>query len=285
MVSTVTLEAAAGSSSSTNEESTTYAYFPAEDDYRTTRTPTPGSTNVFTPPRPLAEVLQEKQDAGTDFFQFDREDTESSSTNNSTTNIFGPVVDIHIQLDAESLAMLTDHPTYEVYVPFTTLEVSNSDDETQTKLLGTSTAMITTGKIRTKGQSTLFLPACLGLSNTPFQLKFDARTPFLGGMSTVYLRNHLGDQSYLREYGSNVLLHRYGLPYLRVRPVRLYLNDDYYGFYSFMEAPTQPYVMQVRGHTNEECRFTFSLSLSLSLFLFLLSFLLFSSLSRQILYC
>ena len=217
---------------------------------------------MYTQPRPLAEVLQQQQDAGTDFFQFDREDTESSrNTTTSTTNIFGPVVDIHIQLDAESLAMLTDHPTYEVYVPFTTLEVSNSDDETQTKLLGTSTAMVTTGKIRTKGQSTLFLPACLGLSNTPFQLKFDASTPFLGGMSTVYLRNHLGDQSYMREYGSNVLLHRYGLPYLRVRPVRLYLNDEYYGFYSFMEAPTQPYVMQVRGHTMNAVSF-YVLSLS-----------------------
>jgi hypothetical protein len=50
----------------------------------------------------------------------------------------------------------------------------------------------------------------------------------------------------MREYASHVMLKQFGLPYLRVRPVRLHFNGEYTGFYNMMEAPTQAYVMQVR---------------------------------------
>lgn len=75
----------------------------------------------------------------------------------------------------------------------------------------------------------------------PFQIEFDS--PFFG-MEVAYFRNHLGDASYMREYGSQVMLSQFGLPYIRSRPIRLYLNGDYVGFYTMMEAPTQGYVMQ-----------------------------------------
>jgi hypothetical protein len=85
------------------------------------------------------------------------------------------------------------------------------------------------------------ITACLGLRNVPFQIEFDK--PFMG-MEIAYLRNHLGDMSYMRDYASHFMLRRFGLPYLRARPVRLYMNGEYVGFYTLMEAPTQGYVMQ-----------------------------------------
>lgn len=85
------------------------------------------------------------------------------------------------------------------------------------------------------------LTACYGLPNVPFQIEFD--TPFMG-MEIVYLRNHLGDPSYMRDYASHFMLRRFGLPYLRSRPVRLFMNGEYVGFYTLMEAPVQGYVMQ-----------------------------------------
>lgn len=107
----------------------------------------------------------------------------------------------------------------------------------------TSTILMTsgTGKIRTKGQSTLMITACLGLQNVPFKIEFEK--PFMG-MEVVYLRNHMSDSSYMRDYASHFMLRRFGLPYLRSRPVRLFMNGEYVGFYTMMEAPDQGYVMQ-----------------------------------------
>jgi len=64
------------------------------------------------------------------------------------------------------------------------------------------------------------------------------------GMENMYLRNHLSDFSYMREHASHTMLKAFGLPYARTRPVRLFLNGEYTGFYTLMEAPTQGYVMQ-----------------------------------------
>lgn len=120
-------------------------------------------------------------------------------------------------------------------MPFVDVSVSNP--------LGNTSIISSagTGKIRTKGQSTLMITACLGLRNVPFQIEFDK--PFMG-MEVVYLRNHMGDMSYMRDYSSHFMLRRFGLPYLRCRPARLYMNGEYVGFYTLMEAPAQGYVMQ-----------------------------------------
>ena len=216
----------------TGGDDQTYAYF--EDTWKYTETPTPGAANIYTEPKPLEEKLQEQNDAGDDFFL-------DGMAIGGTSAIFGKVVDINIELDSESLALMRDHPTYEVYVPFTGFSVSNigDSDEGESSIASTEGG----GEVRTKGQSTLIFTACFGLQNVPFSVKFD--TPFLG-MEEVYFRNNYSDQSYMREYASHVMLKQFGLPYLRVRPVRLHFNGEYTGFYNMMEAPTQAYVMQVR---------------------------------------
>jgi hypothetical protein len=211
----------------------TYAYFEDTDEWKYTETPTPGAANIYTEPKSLEEKLQEQNDAGDDFFL-------DGMAIGGTSDTFDKVVDINIELDLESLALMRDHPLYEVYVPFTGISVSNTGDSDEGE---SSIASGGGGEVRTKGQSTLIYTACLGLQNVPFSVKFD--TPFLG-MEEVYFRNNLFDPSYMREYASHVMLKQFGLPYLRVRPVRLHFNGEYTGFYNMMEAPTQAYVMQVR---------------------------------------
>jgi len=207
----------------------TYAYFGVDNEYKYTTSSTPGTINIYTKSLELEEKLGMQNDAGKDFFLNDMNPEYSSQ-------IFDKVIDINVYIDEESLSIINDNPTYEEYVPFTDLTVSNS--QSNNVIITNSTGG---GKIRTKGQSTLYLPACVGLKNVPFQIKFNE--PFLG-METVYLRNHFLDQSHMRDYGSHLILKEFGLPYMRVRPVRLFINGQYIGFYTLIEAPTQGYVMQ-----------------------------------------
>lgn len=195
--------------------------------YQYTAMPTPGEQNVYVKPKPLEVKLAEQNEAGGDFF-LEGGDGEDGM-------IFEKVVDLHVTLGNESLATIVDHPTWEEFVPFIDVTVSNPSD---TNSIISTTG---TGKIRTKGQSTLMMTACFGLPNVPFQLEFD--TPFMG-MEIAYLRNHLGDPSYMRDYASHYMLRRFGLPFLRSRPVRLFMNGEYVGFYTLLEAPVQGYVMQ-----------------------------------------
>lgn len=211
----------------TGADDETYAYL--EGGYKYTTTPTPGEANVYTEPIPLEKKLEAQNEAGNAFFRVGDKEDES---------IFSGVVDVDISMDDESRAMIADHPAWEEWVPFTGLSVSatqgDATDDDGSVVSGG-------GKIRTKGQSTLLITACTGSPNVPFQIEFDA--PFLG-METVYLRNHMGDFSYMRDHASHVMLKAFGLPYLRTRPARVFVNGEYVGFYTLMEAPTQGYVMQ-----------------------------------------
>jgi len=211
----------------TGRDDLTYAYFDGDDRYKYTETPTPGEVNAYTEPKSIQQQLQEQNEAGEDFF-IDGMDPAGSS------DVFSKVVDIHIEMDAGSLTSITDHPTWQEDLSFTQISVSNSDNDT---VISTGGA----GKIRTKGQSTLSGTACFRLKNVPFVVKFNSQ---FYGMKTAYFRNHLSDMSYMREYGAHVMLKKFGLPYIRTRPIRLYFNGDYIGFYTMMEAPDQPYVMQ-----------------------------------------
>ncbi len=206
----------------------TYAFFTENGSYKYTATPTPGATNTYTEPIPLVRLLQDQNKAGRSFFLNDMKP-------GGTSKIFDKVVDIYIDLDDENLAVIEKYPTYEDDVRFDNFTVYNANN-------GTAITNGGGGKMRTKGQSTLTITACLGLKNVPFQVEFDE--PFYG-MEVVYFRNHLSDSSYMREYASHVMLKEFGLPYLRCRPVRLFLNSVYVGFYTLIEAPTQAYVMQV----------------------------------------
>lgn len=210
------------------EDTSTYAYFDGE--YKYTATPTPGSSNTFTAQQTLEDKLDKQNALGDDFFLANAAPGESSE-------FFGPVVVIDIIMDTINLREIQDHPAWSNYVPFNQFTVRTAD------FTADYVVSAGTGEIRTKGASTLTKVACFGFQNVPFSLKFD--TPFLG-MERVYLRSHLNDASYMREYASHLLLKRFGLPYLRCRPALLYINGAFIGFYTLMEAPNQDYVMQVR---------------------------------------
>jgi hypothetical protein len=200
----------------------TYAL--VDGDYTFTTTPTPGGANVYTERIPMEAKLKAQNDAANDFFLVDDAET------------FGQVVDIHIVMREESLATIQDHPAWEKYVPFDEFYVSRAPD------INDPIVSSSGGRIRTKGRWSKTITACFGQSNVPLQIKFD--TPFLG-MEKVYLRNHQDDPSFMRDHASHTMLKAFGLPYLRTRPVRVFLNGAYTGFYTLMEAPTQAYVMQV----------------------------------------
>jgi len=198
----------------------TFAYVDGEYEYTTT--PTPGFANIYTERESMEEQLEAQNEEANSFFRANYDRT------------FDKVVDIQIFLDEKSLAVIKDHPSWEKYVDFNELSVTTTDGAT---VLATSSE----GKIRTKGAWTKHMTICMGHSNIPFMIKFD--TPFLG-METVYLRNHQDDNSFMRDHASHTMLKEFGLPYLRTRPVRVFLNGSYAGFYVLMEAPTQAYVMQ-----------------------------------------
>lgn len=210
-----------------NDEET-YSYF--DGDYKYTTTPTPGKANVYTKPMTLEEKLRVQNDAGADFF-----------LENNEQQTFSKVVDIRVSMDEESMSSIDDHPAWEVWVPFNELYISNTGGNSSIDDDGSSVVSSGKGKIRVRGQSTNTVTVCIGFKNVPFGIQFN--TPFLG-METMYLRNHLSDASFMREHASHSILKAVDLPYLRTRPARLFLNGNYTGFYTLMEAPTQGYVMQ-----------------------------------------
>jgi CotH kinase protein len=75
----------------------------------------------------------------------------------------------------------------------------------------------------------------------PFQIEFNPLEP-LYGVEKMYLRNHFLDSTFLRDWSMNRMLARFGLPHLRTRKLRFYINGDYIGFYDAVEAIEQEYV-------------------------------------------
>merc|ERR1719478_397098 len=49
--------------------------------------------------------------------------------------------------------------------------------------------------------------------------------------------------SYMREWSMHRMLARFGLPHLRTRAVRFYINSQYIGLYEAMEPPDMDYVL------------------------------------------
>ena len=78
----------------------------------------------------------------------------------------------------------------------------------------------------------------------PYSIDFDHTnaTQTLFGVQRGYLRTHVGDYSFVREWAQHRMLARFGLPYLRTRKVRFFMNGIYVGFYDFLESPDQDYV-------------------------------------------
>jgi hypothetical protein len=177
-------------------------------------------------------VLDENAAVREDFFSF-----------NAGSETFTDVVDIAITVSDENLSILKDHPAWKEWVEFDNLSIAQSTSAdapfSPDKIVASNSA----GRIRIKGQSTLFVAGCEGHKNLPYTIKFDDGS-FLG-MENFYLRTHFNDASQMRDHASNEILRAVGLPHLRTRPVRLFLNGEYSGFYTLMESPEQDYVMQV----------------------------------------
>ncbi len=194
-----------------------------------TITPTPGMKNVITPKPPMVDVDYRAQNAlGLSFFGM-------SDSGESVPGV-DAVVDVHAKVDASDWDYLKSNPYAETYIPVQEFKVVSS---------GGTHVLSSPGRMRPRGQSTLVYPICMDEDAIPFKLDFanTNATQTLFGVETAYLRTHLGDISRMREWVMHRLLARFGLPHLRTRHVRFYVNGKQLGFYTFMEAPDQDYVM------------------------------------------
>lgn len=215
-----------------SEFDVTYAWNETGGSYVYTTTPTPGEPNVLTPLETLEqrkERLVRQNEEGTRFFGMD-------DRGYAVNDAFEQVLDFYITMEEQDYDYLIQNQSYEVYKPFQTARIVQDGQE----LLFLSSP----GRIRSKGQSTLYMGTCLSSPTIPFQLDMDHtnKTQTLFGVERLYLRNHMGDNSYMRDWSSHRMLARFGLPHLRARKVRFYINNEKKGLYTLLEAPDQDYV-------------------------------------------
>ena len=199
------------------EENVTYAYS-APGEYVQTWTPTPGELNVITS-KPLKD-LRAQNDEGSSFFSMDEKGLPVSG--------FDAVVDLYAEVDAGDWAILRLNPYAETYIDVQTFKVKSST-------IGEH-ILPSPGRMRTRGQSTLFYPVCMGNEAVPFKLDFASvnSSQTLYGVESAYLRTHLNDESKMKEWVAHRMLANFGLPHVRTRHVRFHVNDDLLGFYTFM---------------------------------------------------
>jgi hypothetical protein len=131
--------------------------------------------------------------------------------------------------------------------------------------LNVTTNFSSPGRLRPRGQSTLAIGSCMGMG-VPWLLDFSShnKQQTLFGVEKAYLRTHMSDASFMREWSMHRMLARFELPYLRVRSVKLFFacpgclsssiagvaghpvwsqgSTFQAGVYSLMEAPDQRYV-------------------------------------------
>jgi len=204
-------------------------------DYDYTSRPTPGSQNEFVSIDETAEDRRERMRAqnaiGKRFFGMDDKGM-------FVQDAFEHIVDLQIDMEEADFEDMMAHRMRRTYKPFKSARVlSRSTGE---KLLTLSSP----GRIRTKGAWSLMYASCVGFDAVPFSLDFDSidSSQTLFGTGTVYLRNHIADLSYMREWAQHRMLARFGLPHLRTRKARFFVNGALLGLYDLMEAPTQEYV-------------------------------------------
>ena len=217
----------------------TYAWNAATDSYEQTSTPTPGEPNILTKVQDMTdkERLAAQNALGTPFFGM--HDNGYPVANDTAMDT---VLDLHVTMEDADYEYLIQNQSYEVYRPFLSISVKQKDGQELQSLSGLDSN--NKMRIRTKGRGSLAAATCMGFPAVPFQIDLDssnvAQTLF--GVTKFYLRNHMSDFSYMRDWGTNVMLARFGLPYLRTRKVRFYVNGHYKGLYEFMEAADQEYV-------------------------------------------
>ena len=252
-------------STENNRFGVTYAWKSATESYEQTSTPTPGAPNILTKVdmHPNAatdkmERLKAQNALGTAFFGMD--DNGYPVSNDETA--MDTVLDLHVTMQDEDYEYLIQNQSYEVYRPFQSISVRRKGSQEVLQSLssppsspsGSNISSINTDRqnnnlmrIRTKGRGSLVAATCLGFPAVPFQINLGSSESNIAqttlfGVSKFYLRNHMADFSYMRDWSTNIMLARFGLPFLRTRKVRFYVNGYYKGLYEFMEAVDQEYV-------------------------------------------
>jgi len=211
-----------------------YAYDSSTNTWNFTSTPTPGADNSITKVLPLEvrnalfkRALIEQNQLGTAFFNMDDRGLP-------VKNGFDTVLYLSFQMEENDYAYMIQNTHYELYRPFQSMKFTTTKGDVIASLN-------TAGRIRPKGQSSLFMAICVGTETFPFQVELPDKETFYG-MERFYLRSHLADFSYMRDYAYHRMLARFGLPHLRARKVQVKINGNNHGFYTLMEAPDQDYV-------------------------------------------
>lgn len=216
----------------------TYAWDSTTNLYSYTSTPTPNEANKFSPPQQAAErwkaQLEAQNDLGSKFFNMDR-------NGYPVKDAMDTLLDLHLTMDDMDYQYTLQNASHEVYRPFKSASLYHLNT-TAEPLWTMDTPR---GRIRPKGQSSLFFGVCAGAPDIPFQLDFgdDSNSSSgLYGVKKLYLRNHFGDLSYARDWSYNRMAARFGLPHLRARQVRVVVNGNLHGMYTLLEAVDQEYV-------------------------------------------
>lgn len=215
----------------------TYAWDPDTNLYSYTSTPTPNAPNRFTPPEEASlrwkEALAARNDLGAKFFNMDL-------NGYPVEDAMDALLDFHVTMDEADYDYMMQNASFEVYRPFKTASLHRVNDTTVTLW---SMEDVPSGRIRPRGQSTLYFGICVGTNAIPFQLDFGQGSgDALYGVRKFILRNHLGDASYSRDWAYYHMAARFGLPYLRARHVRFFVNSEQMGLYTLLEAVDQEYV-------------------------------------------
>jgi CotH kinase protein/Lamin Tail Domain len=213
--------------------------------YIYTKTPTPGSANILTPiimndennettTAQLKQRLKLQNALGTQFFGMD-------DIGLPVPDRLDDVLDLHLSMEQADYEYLMQNASFQLYSPFTSARVTrnNSNTDVQEDLL----VLNSPGRIRTKGQSSLNIAYCLR-QKLPFLVEFNTvnKTQTLFGVEKIYLRTHFLDSSYMRDWSAHRMLARFGLPHLRARKMRLFINGKRIGLYTVLEAADQEYV-------------------------------------------
>ena len=219
-------------------ENVTYAYDAATGTYQYTSAPTPGAANVMSPLKTREEVtaehktvLAQQNDQGTAFFNFGLDGLPVEDG-------MDEMLQLHITMTPEDYAYTLQNASFEVYRPFLSATITDMEGRTLQEYNAP-------GRIRPKGQTSLYIAQCIATDTIPFQIDMDETDPTqtLFGVQRFYLRTHLGDYSYMRDWSYNRMLARFGLPHLRARSVQLIINENVVGpIYTLVEAPDQEYV-------------------------------------------
>ena len=217
-----------------------FAYDTTSGSYIYTTSPTPGDENAINPlpvPETVEEMrvrLQDQNKLGMSFFNMDDSGRPLSEGG------FDEMVDMRMTMDPELWDKMYDERSYELYTTFDHATITKYDDPSDVLL-----ELPDAGRLRPKGQSTLAYGTCMGRT-IPYSIDFDRTNPdqTLFGVQRAYLRTHFADPSFAREWTQHRMLARFGLPHLRTRKVRFFINDEFIGLYDLVEAPDQDYVFQ-----------------------------------------